>query len=314
MTVAVEVTRSGLVESVHRASIVVLDSADGRRRVWGDAAVVAYARSALKPLQLTAMVRAGVRLSVEQLAVGCSSHDATEDHIHVITGILADAGLDAGALRCPPALPGADDARERYLRGGGAADPLHHECSGKHAAMLATCAARGWPVEGYLDVDHPLQAAIRACVEDLTAGRIAATGIDGCGAPTHAVSLAGLARAFSLLAVAPSGSPDAAAAAAMRAHPVLVGGLGRDITDAMRTVPGLIVKDGAEGIYALALADGRAAAFKIHDGALRAAPPLVGAILGYWGIDTGGLTAWSEPQVFGHGRPVGSVRLASGPL
>ncbi|MBN9609680.1 MAG: hypothetical protein BGO26_12915 [Actinobacteria bacterium 69-20] len=309
MTVAVEVVRSGLVESVHEASVVVLDSASGPAHVWGNAGVVAFARSALKPLQATAMVRAGLHLRGAELAVGCSSHDATEAHIAVISGILAGTGIDAGSLQCPPALPGADDARDRYVQGGGRADALHHECSGKHSAMLATCVANDWPLGSYLAPDHPLQAAIRDCVEDLTGDRILATGIDGCGAPTHAVGLTGLARAFSRLASADPDSADGCAAAAMRAHPVLVGGVGRDVTEAMRTTPGLVVKDGAEGIYALALPDGRAAAFKIHDGGLRAAPPLVRAILAFWGVDTEAPAAWGRPPVLGRGAPVGTIRL-----
>lgn len=309
MTLIVEVVRSGLVESVHQASAVLLDSADGPRHVWGDADLTAYARSALKPLQATGMVRAGLPLRGAPLAMACASHNANEDQIALVSGILADVGLDASALQCPPALPAGRRARELYLRAGGVADALHHECSGKHSAMLATCGVNGWPLDTYLEVDHPLQTAIRDCVEDLAAERLAATGVDGCGAPTHSVSLTGLARAFSRLATALPATPDAAASEAMRAHPELIAGDGRDVTEAMRSVPGLIVKDGAEGIYALALTDGRSAAFKIHDGGMRAAPPLILAILEYWGIDTAPLSTWGEPAVLGHGKPVGAIRL-----
>jgi L-asparaginase II len=313
MTVSIEVVRSGLTESVHEASLVILDSANGPAHHWGETGAVAYARSALKPLQATAMVRAGLRLRTDQLAIGCSSHDATPAHTAVVSGILADAGLDPSCLRCPPALPGSDAARDAYVSGGGVADSLHHECSGKHAAMLATCALNRWPLETYLVPDHPLQRAIRDVVEELTGDTIAATGVDGCGAPTHSVSLSGLARAFSRLAGADDHSPDGAAAAAMRAFPELIGGEGRDITDAMRAAPGLIVKDGAEGIYGLALPDGRAAAFKIHDGGLRAAPPLVFGILHYWGVPVEP-SAWGVPPVLGHGAPVGTIRLRDGQL
>jgi L-asparaginase II len=179
--------------------------------------------------------------------------------------------------------------------------------------MLATCVATGWPLDTYLEPDHPLQAAIRDAVEDLTGDVIAASGVDGCGAPTHAITLAGLARGFSRLAVAGGDTPDGAAGAAMRAYPHLIGGDGRDVSDAIRAAPGLIVKDGAEGIYGMALPDGRAAAFKIHDGSLRAAPPLVLGILRRWGVPVEP-TTWGEPPVLGRGRPVGTIRLRDGLL
>jgi L-asparaginase II len=324
VTVRIDVVRSGLTESVHEASLVMIDAADGPAQHWGPADVVAFARSALKPLQATAMVRTGLRLRSDLLAIACSSHNAELPHIAAVSEVLAQAGLDPSFLRCPPALPRSGPARVDYLRAGGTADSLHHECSGKHSAMLATCALNGWPLESYLEPDHPLQAAIRDTVEDLTGDVITASGVDGCGAPTHAVTLVGLARAFSRLAVAgiddpdvagtdvPDGAgidhPDGAAGAAMRAFPQLIGGDGRDVTAAMQAAPGLIVKDGAEGIYGLALPDGRAAAFKIHDGSLRAAPPLVLAVLRRWGVPVEP-TAWGEPAVLGRGKPVGSIRL-----
>lgn len=310
MTVHIDVVRSGLTESVHEASLVVIDVADGPARHWGPTDVVAFARSALKPLQATAMVRAGLRLRADLLAIACSSHNAAPPHIAAASEVLALAGLDPSYLRCPAALPRSGPARLDYLRAGGTADSLHHECSGKHSAMLATCAANGWPLDAYLEPDHPLQAAIRDTVEDLTGDVISASGVDGCGAPTHAVTLAGLARGFSRLAVEDSSD---GAAAAMRAFPQLIGGDGRDVTAAMQAAPGLIVKDGAEGIYGLALPDGRAAAFKIHDGSLRAAPPLVLGILRYWGVEVEP-TAWGEPAVLGRGRPAGSIRLRDGAL
>jgi L-asparaginase II len=305
MTVQIDVVRSGVTESVHEASLVVLDSADGPAHRWGRTDMVAFARSALKPLQATAMVRAGLRLRPELLAIACSSHNAAPPHVSAASAVLAQAGLDPSYLRCPPALPGSGPARIEYLRAGGTADSLHHECSGKHSAMLATCAANEWPLDTYLEPDHPLQVAIRDTVEELTGDVISASGVDGCGAPTHAVTLAGLARGFSRLAV--EDSPDGVAAA-MRAFPQLIGGDGRDVTAAMQAAPGLIVKDGAEGIYGLALPDGRAAAFKIHDGGYRAAPPLVLGILRYWDVEVEP-TIWGEPPVLGRGKPVGSIRL-----
>jgi L-asparaginase II len=172
-------------------------------------------------------------------------------------------------------------------------------CSGKHAAMLATCVAAGWPTQGYRDPSHPLQQSLRATVEELTGDRVAATVVDGCGAPLFAVSLTGLARAFSRL-----GRP----AAAMRSHPFLVGGEGRDVTALMSGVPGLVAKDGAEGVYAAGFDDGRAVAVKIDDGGARARMPVVVAALRLLDVDEAALYELATVAVLGHGDRVGEVR------
>ena len=155
-------------------------------------------------------------------------------------------------------------------------------CSGKHAAMLATCTANGWPTASYLAPDHPLQQAIRRTIEDLAGERAAATGVDGCGAPLFALTLAGLARAFRVLALAAPGMPERRVADAMRAYPEWTSGTYRDERRLMAAVPGLLVKSGAEGVDAFALADGhgvRSGAVKIDDGGQRARTPVTVATL-----------------------------------
>ena len=152
-------------------------------------------------------------------------------------------------------------------------------CSGKHAAMLATCVLNGWPTRGYLAPDHPLQQAIQRTVEELAGQQVPATGVDGCGAPLFALTLTGLARAFRALVLAAQGTPARRVADAMRAHPEWTSGTSRDERRLMDAVPGLLVKGGAEGVDAFALADGRAGVVKIEDGAQRARTPVTVAAL-----------------------------------
>jgi L-asparaginase II len=159
-----------------------------------------------------------------------------------------------------------------------------------------------------------VQRAIRAAVEDLAGEPASAVAVDGCGAPVFAVSLVGLARAFRVLATAPAGSPEQRVAAAMRARPDLVGGAGRTDTELMRAVPGLIAKDGAEGVTVAATRDGRAAAVKIEDGAKRPAVPVLVAVLDRLGglptADRARVATLAAPPVLGGGRPVGAVRVS----
>ena len=136
--------------------------------------------------------------------------------------------------------------------------------------MLVTCVVNGWPLDAYLDQDHPLQRHITTVVERLGGEAVAHVGIDGCGAPAHTLTLTGLAHAFAAVASAPAGSPMAAVRGAMTTHPEMVGGTGRDVTALMAAVPGLVAKDGAEGVLAAALPDGRAVALKLADGSWRA--------------------------------------------
>ncbi|MEV5447857.1 asparaginase, partial [Streptomyces sp. NPDC052644] len=182
---------------------------------------------------------------------------------------------------------------------------LAMNCSGKHAGMLLTCLAAGWPLDGYWRPEHPLQRQLTATVEEFTGERAAAVGVDGCGAPVLAVSLTGLARAFLRLVTAEPGCPERTVADAMRAYPELVGGTGADDTRLMRGVPGMLAKIGAEGVIAAALPGVGAVALKIDDGATRARMPVLVSGLRRLGVQAPVLTEYAELPLLGGGLPVG---------
>ena len=177
-------------------------------------------------------------------------------------------------------------------------------CSGKHAAMLATCVVNGWSTDGYLDAAHPVQGAITDRIAEL-AGHVHHIGVDGCGAPAHVMSMRGLATGFSTVA-AERGSVWSA----MTSRPDLVGGEGRDVTRLMQAVPGLMAKDGAEGVFAAAVPDGPAVAVKIADGGARAAGVVLAAALALVGVDVD-VEVVGDP-ILGHGKPVGRIRSLLG--
>jgi L-asparaginase II len=182
-------------------------------------------------------------------------------------------------------------------------------CSGKHAAMLATCVVNGWPLDDYRYPAHPLQRAIRATIEELTGERVAATGVDGCGAPLYFASMAGVARGFRALVLAGPGTPERRIADAMRAHPEWTSGTARPEAALMRALPGLVLKAGAEAFDAFAFEDGRAATVKIVDGGQRARVPVTVAALRALGLDAPELDTLATPPQYGGGRPVGEVRV-----
>ena len=268
-----------------------------------------FPRSANKPLQAVGLLRAGWEPRDDrQLALACASHSGEPFHLEVAREVLGELGEQA--LRCPPSLPLDEAAAAALLAAGGGPTRLHMNCSGKHAAMLATCRAAGWPTEGYLDPAHPLQAHLTAEVGRLAGEPVADVVVDGCGAPQHALTLPGLARAGGALTTAAAGTPERRVADAVRAHPLLVGGTGRDVTVLMEGLPGLLAKDGAEGVYVAALPDGGAVALKIADGAARARVPVLVAGLRALGAHAEVLDALATSPVLGGGRPVGEVRLA----
>ncbi|SDU71487.1 L-asparaginase II [Amycolatopsis keratiniphila] len=281
----VHLLRDGMVEGVHHGSAVVL-APDGRVLFSaGDVEAAFYPRSAAKPLQATAMARLGVELSPAGFAVGAASHSGEEIHLAEVLKTLDGAGLTAEDLRTPEDLPFDPVERDAWVASGRTASRLVHNCSGKHAAMLATCRRHGWSTEDYLDAAHPLQRAIAECVEELTGQRIPKVAVDGCGAPLFAVSLRGLARAVGKIAAAAPGTPEGLVAEGIRKHPELVAGTRRDVTALMRAVPGLIAKDGFEAVQVAALPDGTAIAIKIADGGDRARRPVLAAALALCGVD-----------------------------
>lgn len=308
--VLVEVERSGLVESVHLGHVVVVDAGGDVVLAAGDPDGIVYPRSSVKPLQAAAMLAAGLALQGSDLALACASHSGEPFHLRGVEDMLTAAGLDAQALQCPPDLPYGEQARNTYLAAGRGPSRVAMNCSGKHAAMLATCQARGWPLATYLDPGHPLQQAIRATIEHCAGSAAVTASVDGCGAPLWAVPLVGLARAFATL---PELSPQVVTA--VRDYPEYTGGTTRDITHLMRGVPGLVAKDGAEGVQAMVLDhDGRrfGAALKIADGAQRARPVVAAAVLHALGVRAAILDEHLHTPVLGGGRPAGEVRVASG--
>lgn len=303
--VVAEVVRSGFVESVHCGTVLACGT-DGTDAVAiGDVDAPIFPRSCNKPLQAVGMLRAGLDVDDRELALVCASHGGTPMHVAIARSILQRAELDETALRNTPGLPLDDDAMRAHVAAGGGPDPLRQNCSGKHAGMLATCARNGWALESYRDAGHPLPAAIRRTVEELSGERVGHVGVDGCGAPLFSLSLRGLASAFRALLDEPR------VASAMRAHPDVVGGPGRAVTRLMLGVPGLVAKDGAEGAFAAVTADGAVAVVKIADGASRAAVPVLVAALRVAGVRAPVLDELSTAPVLGGGRPVGEVRAAA---
>ena len=309
-----EVIRSGFAESRHRGTVAAL-AADGQVLLTeGAAAEPMFPRSANKPLQAAAMLRCGLDLDGKLLALAAASHSGEDFHVSGVEEILAAAGLPESALQCPPDWPLDDDAKRAHILAGGSADRIHMNCSGKHAAMLATCVLNDWPTQTYTDPWHPLQQRIRAVVAELAGEQIAATGVDGCGAPLLAISAIGLARAFRALVLAADGSPERRVADAMRAYPAWTSGTNRPERQLMEAVPGLLLKGGAEGVDAFALDDGRAGAVKIDDGAARGRVPVTVALLRELGADRGAgvdettLARLATTPVTGGERVVGEIR------
>jgi L-asparaginase II len=305
-----DVVRSGFVEGHHRGSVIALAADGSRVLALGVPDAPVFPRSSNKPLQAVGMLEAGVELDGELLALACASHSGEPFHIDGVRRILAGAGLTEADLQTPPDWPVDEIAKLDLVRAGAAKAPVLMNCSGKHAAMLATCMVNGWDTATYRDPEHPLQQALLAAVERLAGEPVAATGVDGCGAPLFALSLTGLARAFAGVATAPARTPEHRVAEAIRAHPAWVGGTRRDVTALVAGVPGLIAKDGAEGVYAAALPDGRAVALKVEDGTQRARPPVMVAALRALGVDEPVLDELAEAELLGGGRAVGSVRVA----
>ncbi len=305
--VLVQVVRGGFVESAHRASVVVTGPDGEPELVLGAGDSPVLPRSANKPLQAVAMVRAGLRLEPRLLALVCSSHSGEPFHRRAALDILEGVGLGEGDLQNVPSLPLDEAEHDRWIREGRLPEALAQNCSGKHAGMLATCVRNGWDVRDYRDPAHPLQVAIRDTLGDLAGEPVTATVVDGCGAPVMALTLTGLARAFGRIAAAPEESTHGEVAAAMRSYPEYVGGTGRDVTALMAQTPGLVAKDGAESLYAVGLGDGRGIAVKVADGGSRAKPLVLAAVLRRLGITSTALEQLEHSPVLGHGEPVGDI-------
>ena len=311
--VLAEIVRSGFVEGHHYGSVVALAADGSTAYAAGDVTSPVLPRSCNKPLQAVGMLRAGLDLDGELLAVACASHSGEPFHIDAVRRILAGAGLDESLLQTPPDFPLDEGSREAVVRAGGTRAPVMMNCSGKHAAMLATCVVNDWDLATYRKPEHPLQQAIIAAFSDLTGEPVTAIAVDGCGAPLFSASLTGLARGFAAVATATDG-PEHRVAEAIRKHPTFVSGTTRDERALLTAIPGAIGKAGAESCYAVALPDGRSFALKHDDGAPRARAVTMAALLERLGVDTEdgvdteAVRATGRAPVLGGGVPVGEVR------
>ena len=298
--VLAEVTRNGVVESVHAGHLVLLNTDGSILFQMGNPTLDIYSRSSLKSIQASAMVRAGLDIEPRLLALVCASHAGTPMHQQGAQAILAKVGLDEHSLRCI-----LDRPLDEELRRTSNPTRLAMNCSGKHAGMLATCVLNGWPTETYLDPSHPLQMLIKAEVETMSGEEVTLTSVDGCGAPLFLFSLLGLARAIRNLTI--SADPvHQSVAQACRDFPEMVSGPGRLGTRLMQNVPGLFMKEGAEAVNVASLPDGRTLAIKISDGNARAMSAITAAALAKFGIDAHEIPV----NTLGAGLPVGTIRAS----
>jgi L-asparaginase II len=318
-----DVVRSDFVEGHHRGSVVVTNPDGTVEWSIGTVDQPMFPRSSNKPMQALGMLRNGLPLTDRLLALAGASHSGEKIHLDGVREILAGVGLDETALRTPTSYPLDEQSRDEWVRAGHVPERITMNCSGKHAAMIATCVQNGWPIhdparetspdavwgrDDYRSPDHPLQQAIRVAIEDSAGEKVAHVAVDGCGAPLLAISLAGLARSFGLFAAAAPDTLEGRIATAFREYPEYASGSRRDEAALIRAVPGLFGKAGAESVYAVGLADGRGVAVKIEDGGVRARPVVMAAVLRKLGLDHEVIETQSSAPLYGGGVPVGEIR------
>jgi L-asparaginase II len=270
---SVAVRRGEIVESVHLVhAVAVQDGAVVAEA--GESSLPASLRSAAKPIQALPLSRAYPDLGTDELAVAAASHAGTPMHIEAVRSLLAATGGREDELQCGP-------------QQGRPPEPIYHNCSGKHAGMIAACRAHEWPVDGYRLPEHPLQRALLdevAAAAEVEAAEVQ-TGPDGCGVVCFGVPLESAAYAWSRFEQLDGGDRIAAA---MRARPELVGGEDASDTELMRALPGWIAKRGAEGLFCAASPDGTGLTLKVADGNGRALVPAIGAFAARLGLELDG--------------------------
>ena len=299
--VLAEVIRHDVIESQHRGHLILLNADGTLRMSRGNPAALIYPRSSIKSIQTSAMVKSGLDLEPRLLALVAASHSGSQMHQSAVLEILALGGLNGSALLNTRDRPLGDDDRRDW--GSRAPTSLAQNCSGKHAGMLLTCVVNGWPTHSYLDPVHPLQIICRQELEALANEPVSFTSVDGCGAPLFLISLLGLVEAIHEITISED-QIHRSVIEACRDFPEMVAGEGRLATRMMREVPGLFMKEGAEGVNVGSLPDGRAFAFKIEDGSSRAMGPLVVAVLNEFGVSV-------KPEntpIYGGNMVVGTIR------
>ena len=321
----VELWRGGLHEGSHLGHAVIWEPG-GIVQSWGDPGTVIFPRSACKMVQALPLVESGaadaVGLTDRHLALSCASHQGDALHVGMTGRWLADLGLGEPDLRCGAHEPYGRDERDRLIRADEAPCQLHNNCSGKHCGFLTTTQHLKAGPE-YIEIDHPLQRAIRAATEEVAQETVAGHGIDGCSAPNFAVSIGGLARSMAAFAAASdTGSSRERAmyrlTRAMAAHPELVAGEGRACTELMRAMDHKVaIKTGAEAVFTAIIPSLQMGiAVKIIDGGTRASEAVITALLQRLGVlDPGHPMAQKRlPGVVKNcrGLSVAELRLAEG--
>ena len=298
--VLAKVTRGDLVESLHLGHLIVL-SADGSTYLSkGSPELPIYPRSAIKSLQAAAMLKAGLKVEANELAIICASHSGSQNHIDLVTKMLISRDISISELKNAVDKPLGE--KEKISWGDKAPSQLAQNCSGKHTGMLITCQQNGWDMKNYLDLGHPLQVAIKDEIEALAGEKVSAVSVDGCGAPLFATSLIGLARAISNLVQSKDDLHQQIVLACTN-YPELVAGEGRLTTRMMQAVSGLFMKEGAEGVQVCALRDGRVIAIKIIDGSWRPVAPIIMEIFNRWGVEMPD----ESVKIYGRGSVIGEV-------
>jgi len=330
--ILVQVWRGDRVESLHRGAAVVADTSGRRIAAWGDVDQPVFPRSAVKPLQALPLVETGAAdrfgLGDAELALACASHDGRPEPAGLVAAWLVRVGVRERDLACGPQMPFAPSATATLIREGAEPSRLNNNCSGKHAGFLTICRYLDEPIAGYVDPDHPVQRRVRSVLEAMTNTPVDTVAVDGCGAPTLALPLAGMATALARMAspdaAADTVTPERAAAAArllraMTAHPDLVAGPGSFDTTVIRvTGGGAVLKVGAEGVHGAILPrSGLGIAVKIDDGAKRATEVAMATLLlrhaGLDGPARQAVAAWASSTVFNWaGTPVGRMAPAPG--
>lgn len=305
--ILVEVIRNDFVESVHHGRVVITNP-DGRvAAALGSFEAPMFPRSSSKPMQAVGMLRQGLDVDGELLALVSASHSGEPFHVDGVRRILSLSGLDESVLQTPMDWPSDEVEKETLLRAGSEKSRIQMNCSGKHAGMIRTTSLNGTDLATYRDPSHPTQVAILESIDELAGEHATDVAVDGCGAPLFAISLAGLARAFGRIAAA-TGGYEVQVANAIRSHPEWTSGTRRDELALHHAIPGLVCKAGAEAVHAVGLPDGRGIALKISDGSPRARAVAMAGVLQRLGYDHENLTEQASTPVLGHGHQVGEIR------
>ncbi len=311
--VLADVYRNTLVESRHRGSVVAMNGHGETVFELGNIDDLVFPRSSLKPVQTIPLLETGAAdhfgLSVEQIALACASHGAEKFHRITLLNWMEKTGLSPADLECGKSLPLHVDSAHQLLREGGQPDRLHHNCSGKHTGMLTLASFLDQPLVGYSRYEHEVQSRWMDVLTELSAleMRDMPWDRDGCGMPALAMPLRAFARSLASFCRLQDQSSKRAEAmkkilVSMNSYPEMVAGSGRCCTATMKVHKSLVVKTGAEGVFAAIAPDsGIAIALKIDDGATRAADVVLGAVLRKLGVlsdsQYDALQPWYNPVV-----------------